>query len=575
MKQSMGPVGAACALIMMCGSVACGAEAPVLPGVTATSARAPGEAVRWSPPPAEGLGYAFESSFAIEQVHPDPAEHGSIPSMGMAFDGTFTVLPAEGGHGSREIRNGPISLAHVRDGVRNPGSVQPEDTLARIRLDSDARTLAERDGPTSLWAAYGSLPGLVLFWPTLPDGPRTGTTATWAFDVWPRNAGVPVEASRGSLVLPDGYEHPEVSPQHHEAEVKLTGWIEVEGTRAALLSATWALEEEDTVTQSLSRGDEGAARELVTHTRVVLEFRTEFVVLDTGHLLRASIDANYHVWMTSQFKGEEGDFQTLEQIQTVTAECRLVDAPSGPVLARFEDRQVPGERALAALAALRNALFSGDREAAAAWLDPALFEVHGRDAVLDLLVGHVARFGPGALGHPEMASGAACELDVCSFALHGPAMLYPDGDLQTERRSVTTTVETREHDGQAVITSLGSSSIQGSAEHDVLAVSPEHLRSRAGDQFVWLGGGSLPAQEQVSAIRTRTPGDNCRIAVIAPAGTSLDAVTSMQGAAEAAGCRCTELVIPGEAGPARVSDLDPRYTSRDVIEQALRHGPTD
>ena len=534
-----------------------------LPGVTATPTDAPRKGVSWAAPPPEGLQYAFTASFEMAMTEPD--EPTPMPAMGMVIDGSATARPSEHEGADWALHNGEIEIAHVREGTRNPGGTQVPDTLAPILLHSAGRGLAEVDGPTSLWAAYGTFTGLVLFWPDLPRRSRPGSKTSWSFDQWSRSSGAEVEVRRGTIEVPEGYEFGEPASLQHDAQVVLDSWIDVDGTPAAVLIASWEVLEEATQSQEIPLSDDSPPVRRETHTRALQRCEARWVVLQTGHLLYASLSTTNHVTMHTR-SGDEDDGMDMQQLHTLTAECRLVGAPSGPVLAPFTREIPPAEALLDAHLALRDALWLRDRDAAAALIAPEVLEAHGRDVVLDLLIGHVHRYSVRVLGYPELAPGVECDDQGCRTSLHGSALHLRQDDRSWDRISVHTEVR----GVGPTIGFLGTDRVQGRETWDLLEVSAGRLHTGAGDGFVWLGEGAEATAAQLARLRKRVPDGTCRVVVIAGPSPTEELVTAGLAEIRAASCACTELVIDGEFGPTEVLDL--AVATPDEVRAALAGG---
>lgn len=344
-------------------------------GLEQRDAAAPG-AWAWTLPSCE-LEYAFRVTLDMTVVGEE------MPGSGLTIFGSWTAR----GEGSRMIlRNGDVTIAHLSDGARRPGMTEAAGKLAEIRLETDGRRWTEVDGPTSLWSAYGSWYGLTTFYPALPEGTAAAAASDWPITIFDRSGGGKVEAERGSLELPEGTELPEPETETVHAHVELQRWIELAGRRAAVL-------------RSRSDHDGGGplgGMGLLGGMKAERSGQGQFVVSADGVLIHAEQRDRTEVKMRMGTK-------TMEQLHVLVAEARLLRDCNGPVLPEFPDDRSPSERALEAVAALRNHAAAGEQAQIEALLDPELVAAHPEAA--GCLIGFAKRYGPTALGMPELPAG--------------------------------------------------------------------------------------------------------------------------------------------------------------------------
>ena len=94
---------------------------------------------------------------------------------GIELNGGFTGEHRNQGGDRLVLTNTSLEMGHVIGERRNPPTQQEAGSLAEIRLSTDGRRWLEEDGPTALWSAFGTWPGLVLFFPALPESGKAGS----------------------------------------------------------------------------------------------------------------------------------------------------------------------------------------------------------------------------------------------------------------------------------------------------------------------------------------------------------------------------------------------------------------
>lgn len=404
--------------------------------------------IAWATPACPGT-YQFDARVEMRLLGTTPEESEKMAGMtdGLAVDGVATIRAREGG--GAVVRYGDIELGMMGGGVKRPGNVQPAGTLAETRLAVQGAQWVEDDGPTSLWSAFGSFPGLVLFFPALPG---SATSTAWTLTVHRQGDAASVEGARGSTSLPEGYAPPAPEPHDFAATVELDGWLDVAGVPVAVLSAKWT----DVTTSDLE--------DVKVEAGVAFEGR--YAVLASGRLLHAHVEGTTDVAMSGFMKDEP-----MKQQHRLVATARLTESCDGPVLAAPIPAFDPEAALLARHVELRNAIVAGDAKAIVAPLAPEIVRAHGRDAIVDLLRDHVRRLGPFALGTPEIDSQTQRDGDRVTARMTGSA----EGD-DGVHGTVHTVVEAEVRDGAVVITRIATG-LHAGDETSVLEISAKRLHS--------------------------------------------------------------------------------------------------
>jgi hypothetical protein len=428
-------------------------------GLEVREIAAPGEPIRWKIQEGCDLRYDFRAEFLME---PDSKQFGPPLEFGLLLVGGAKGV-GENHDGSRlALRSTAIEIGHVVEGIRSPALKQAEGGIAPILLRTDGRSMTEEDGPTSLWSAFGTWPGWVLFFPTLPDGAEAGSEGRWEISVYPRGAGAAVEARRGTLELPPGTQLPTATPIKQDAKVRLVRWVEIGGQPAAIIGVRWVEDREGKIAPP------DFPVELAARTRGVYE--GHYVVLVGGRLLHAAIHGEAAVSTVSA--SQEGEPNHMDQRQSQWSEARLVSACEGPTLNTFEEPAFSiGERGIATYRNLQSALREGDQNAAEALIHPRLKRAHRAGAVYRLLRDHVERHSPDILGSAEMTREVELEGATARFLVNGHMQVDPDA-----RFNVDTTVTVEAAGDEVLITGLRSN-VRDSEVFEVLVVTPERLFS--------------------------------------------------------------------------------------------------
>lgn len=421
---------------------------------------APAEPLRWKIEAGCDLRYEFRADFTMGLDDLPAADGRGLRIAG----GASGRADAEGGP-RLVFRNAPMELGHDVEGQRNPPVKQGEGELAPVLLRTDGRSWTEDDGPAALWADYGSWPGLVLFFPTLPESSQVGSEARWKIPIYVRGASAAVEARRGTAGLPPDHQPVDATPRVQDADVRLARWIELGGARAAVLEVGWAEAFEENM------APEGSGLELRMQARG--SFVGQVVVLASGRLLHAAIDGVRDLTTSAS-----GEALQMRQRHRLWSEGRLVAACDGPTLTAFEaPRRSLEERGTATYQRFHAALHAGEQGAVEAALHPRLRAAHPDGAIYRLLREHLARHGAEALGFAELASGAESDGATARFTLitHVRLVTFSSATVET-----TVTVEAA---GDEVLISGLRSVVASRADGDLLEVTPARLHSAPASEY--------------------------------------------------------------------------------------------
>ena len=444
--------------------------APVPPPRTRDWARAlQGHTVRDGDAPSElayraprGCQLTYEWVARIRLLPGEPEARQGVPVQGMEARGVAEGEANAGGTWTLAVRY--RELSHLTGEVRAP-ALRDEGIAAPMLLRTDGRGWLEEDGPTATWSAYGTFPGLVRFFPTLPPTTRAGSSAPWRYREHAQGAGLAVEVRRGHARIPPGVvPPPPAEGSERQAQARVARWLRVDGAAVAVIESEGSDEDrsERTLPGVGTVTTRAARRSLGEH----------LVLAATGRLLLARYDDDAQVRM--QMPGRE-----MLQRQTVHAELRLVGACDGPTMATAVAPRNAEERALDAVVALRNALAAEDRGAAVAVLSPSLRARHGDEALYATLRRHVRRHGARCLGMPEVPLAAAI-----TRAPDGAVRVRTSGRAEhvgadDSARTVDTEFELDVREGAATVRRLRAFSVQGATEPDLLDVSPDNLTTDA------------------------------------------------------------------------------------------------
>jgi len=265
----------------------------------------------------------------------------------------------------------------------------PVESYAPVRLETDGARWIERDGPTQLYDSMGSLDGLVWFFPELPRAGDAGAIGEWTISHPDPDDVAAAEAARGDA---PGSQRASAPPSKAKAiaptrlQVRLDRWTEVAGARVAELSMTGA----EDVSQEL---------DLLGPATIVAKrtFRGAYAVTEAGLVLRATVEKDVDLTMTSTFDGKT---TTQHHVQHGSHRMNLVAActgPTAPSLATPLDRE---ERAIRAWGETWLAVTKGEREKALAGFDPSLRKKIGDAKLWDALESYRKLRGDHALPPP-------------------------------------------------------------------------------------------------------------------------------------------------------------------------------
>ncbi len=429
---------------------------PVVPGHT-VRAGTPAD-LRWTL--RDGCPLAYEWHIRSRVLPNAQARaHGAV-EIGMEASGRVEG-DARGGVASLRVLW--RELRHVQGGARSAPQ-REEGVAAPVLLRVDGRDLREVDGPTTMWAAYGTFGGLVRFFPTLPAGPAAGATTAWRFQVFPTNVGAATDVRRGGLRLPPGAGLPGAPPTEYSGTARVAQWLSLDGEDVAVVETEAAREHREPVP-----GVAGVELRSTWRTR-----GEHLVSARGGRLLLARYDDE------TELRSRGAPAAGLDQDHRTHGEIRLVAACDGVTLRSPLPAPSPQDRAVAAVTALRNAVAQGDRAATLAGLAPALRTRHGDDALWQTLSGFVRRHGAVSLGFTEVLAPdavAAVGPTAWRVALLGRCEACPT-------RRLTNSLEVRVDltpEG-ARVQEIRSSSVQGpGAPADLLFVGEGALRGELAD----------------------------------------------------------------------------------------------
>lgn len=429
--------------------------APVLQGHRVRDAE-PGATLRYASPRGCRLAYEW---IARMLVYPDARmAHEGVPVQGIESTGIAEGSGDDTGTWTLAVRW--RELSNLAGEIRAPAS-RDEGIAAPVLLRTDGHAWREQEGPTSTWCAYGTFPGLVRFFPSLPTNTRVGASALWNYTTYPRNAGLAAEVRRGGARLPPGVVPPTPEGTDNEARARIARWITVDGQPVAVIETT------ERKTDSAQQSVPGVGT--VTSQGERRSTGEHLVLAASGRILFARYDDAIELHT-------RGVGISQDQRQSVHAELRLVGACDGPTLASAIAPRGPEERALDAVIALRNAVASEDRPQILAALSPALRQRHGDEALLALLRRHAARHSPRSFGMPEVmhpggvsrTPSGAWRIEMFGSADHAGS--------EDRRLTVDTVMEVEVGPERATVLSLRTSSMHGGPP-DMLDVSTEALVS--------------------------------------------------------------------------------------------------
>lgn len=192
------------------------------------------------------------------------------------------------------------------EGVPSTPTAHAVHDWALPQLTTDGRRWRERQGPTTVWSAYASVPALQGQFPVLPTSGAVGARMAWPLEIQPVGVTRDVEDRRARGV--GGGEV--VAPIRRTRDLRLAGYLFVDGVRAAALEAQW-----DTVV------DVSSPRRFLRAERWLGRF---IVLLSSGRLLYAI--SRGRSWQ------ELDSHDAIETTGRGEIELRLVEACDGPTL---------------------------------------------------------------------------------------------------------------------------------------------------------------------------------------------------------------------------------------------------
>lgn len=236
----------------------------------------PARELDWSVPPCP-LTYHYHANLGTGEAN-----------MVVEFD---VVMSAH--EGGVALHHGEISMRQTMgDEVFSEGKMAEAGVLADVHLERGDGVWVEVDGPTKLWSANDSAPGLMFMWPALPRQKHEGATSVWTVEGNHDNPAVArTEAARGSLELPDDWEPPEWEPQEKGTPtVTLEAWEPEGSARKAILVV-------DEAPQTVPIPDEDGS--------VTMRQRGRYEVLDSGRLLYADVEIVLEMGSTKAVQAAE------------------------------------------------------------------------------------------------------------------------------------------------------------------------------------------------------------------------------------------------------------------------------
>lgn len=386
------------------------------PPVKLDTAATPGQELRWASPPCP-LRYWLAVDIEM---------HGAELPGGPPRLRIRSWIDADGrAAGGMRLRARELQMGHGSSGVDLPAPKQPDGAFAEVRLAPGPRGWQEVDGPTSLWAALGTFPGLAVFWPDLPASAAPGTRTAWPLRLHSRTSSAAAEQARGSLRLPEGAVVPKPTSSDVAAQVELRRWGSVEGMEVAELQGGWVMREQTRDIDLAAGQGTPPADPPALRVRATAGARGRWLVRRDGLLLHAQLEIAASGRM--QLSGRNSGAHGLDQRHTTRAQLSLVRACGGPRLERATESPSAETRALQAYSDLLTALLEGRDQEAATLLAPELDRRHGRQRLVALLRAHLERYGPSSLGLPWLAAKAHVTQGQLELQLSGSAANHEPG----------------------------------------------------------------------------------------------------------------------------------------------------
>ena len=342
-----------------------------LRGLSITAAEAPAKPLAYAVPPCP-LRYGF----VTEMITRDMAANGRTEPIGegLGIQGTFSAVPAAGGR--LLLRDLDVRVRRLREGEAAVPLDLPGTAHGEVPLAVEGQRVRALEGAASLWEHTQGVFPLSRFYPPLPGA-----------------------KSADADVLP---------PAH------LDRWLRVGGELAAMFTIR------DSVDGALPEGDDtpslSTTGELVAH----------YVVLANGWPLYAELKVSPRVTMGA--KSIE-----MQQQQQMTARLHLIGACTGPTLPDPRRAATPAEAAIGQYELFLATLMAGHLKEATEFFTPEVIRAHGAARLKNVLLQHIERQGPNALGivamDPETpVQPAGVALRLVGQLDQGPP--YPDVRLE-------------------------------------------------------------------------------------------------------------------------------------------------
>lgn len=257
---------------------------------------APTETVRWQVPSCP-LRYMLRGHHLYEVAEDrEPAGQSVLASI--------VANPSDGGV---TLQVTEVATAIVADGARGTPTQHATVDWALPQVTTDGLTWREKDGPTTVWSAYGTVPALVGLFPALPRATAVGGKLKWGVDIFLQRTTQEIERRRA-----EGKPAPTVSPIQRERELEVKGFIDLGGETAMVLTGHWTMAVDVRDRMLLRRAE---------------RWRGHFVVIPaTGRLLHAALVGR----SLQEMELESRDRNESEGRGEI--ELRLVEACDGPTL---------------------------------------------------------------------------------------------------------------------------------------------------------------------------------------------------------------------------------------------------
>jgi hypothetical protein len=305
-------------------------------GLSIAAAEAPPKPLAYAVPPCP-LRYGFVTEMTARDL--EAKGRTTHIGEGLGIQGTYAAFPAAGAR--LLLRDLDVRVRHLREGEAAVPLDLPGTAHGEVPLAVEGRRMRALEGAASLWEHTQGVFPLSRFYPPLP-----GAT------------------SADGDVLP---------PAHLER------WIRVGGELAALFTIR------DSVDAALPEGDDTPSLSTAG------ELRATYVVLASGWPLYAELQVSPSVTMGAK------SFE-MKQEQRMTARLHLIGACGGPTLADPRRAPTPAEAAIGQYELFLAALMAGHLKEASEFFTPEVIRAHGSARLRSVLLQHVDRQGPNALG---------------------------------------------------------------------------------------------------------------------------------------------------------------------------------